>query len=335
MTASKKQQQKRKVATRKGRARQQAKMTMVRAPAAQSSQMQASRFSMSQSGATCKVSGHEFLVVCRKTTGNFLAAVFDMNPATWIGTRLVNVARSYELYRFNRATLHYVSASGTATVGSVAIGFETDPNEPIPATGNFFQRTLANHYSALTPVWSGTTADYIRPSVEHRWWHCSMEESDRRQTSQMMAFAVTNASINEVGFLALTYEIEFMYPELEAAFGQENFSQETVLNSSPAIAANGSLTAGFSNTAQVRLLETINASGTDIGDLRSGGTNFTLAPGQSLFWAFVEGVGFTAYRTLEAARVGQSPVITLAALAANVLLDRFTSRVISRSFIQY
>nr|WRQ65371.1 structural protein [Tolivirales sp.] len=335
MTASRKQKQKRKVATSNGRARQPAKMTIVRAPAAQSSTMKPSHFVMTQNGATCRIRGHEFLAVCRKTAGNFLASVYDMNPATWTGSRLVNVARSYELYRFNRASLHYVSSTGSAALGSVGIGFETDPNEPIPATGNFFQRTLANHYSALGPVWAATTADYIRPSVETRWWHCSMEESDRRQTTQMMAFAVTNAAVDEIGFLTVTYDIEFMYPELEASIGQENFSQESVLTSNPAIGALGQLTGGFSNTANVRLIETINAAGTDLGGLRTGGSDFTLAPGQSLFWSFLEGVGFVAFRTIEAARIGTSPVLSIAGLAANVLLNRFSTRVISRSFIGY
>jgi hypothetical protein len=333
MTASRKQKQKqRKVAATRSRARPQAKMTMVKAPAATSSTMKASKFQMTQNGAVCKIVGQEFLVVCRKTAGNFLAAVFDMNPATWIGTRLVNVARSYELYRYNRATLHFVSATGTAAVGSVAIGFETDPNEPVPANGNFFQRTLANHYSALTPVWNAASADYVRPAVESRWWHCSMEESDRRQTTQMMAYAVTNSPVDEIGFLTLSYELELMYPELEASIGQENFSNSTVMNSNPSRAVNDPIVAGFNNADQVRLIETINSSGADVGDLRSGGSNFTLSPGQSLYWAFLEAGGFTAYRTIEAARVGSSPVTTLVAIAANALISRFTSRVISRSF---
>lgn len=332
MTASRKNKtQNRRLA--KGRVRRKAApMATVTPPAAISAVLPSTGYQMRRQGHNCVVTGHEFLVEAIKVVGQNLCALYDMNPATWVGSRLVNVARSYELYRINKAVLTYVPQVGTTTSGTVSIGFETDPNEPIPATGNFFQRSLANHYSTLGPVWAGCKATYVRPSQETRWWHCSMEESERRQTSQLMAYGVTNSSTTGLGWLMVQYEIEFMYPELENQIGAENFSGDTFVTGNPAVAVDGQVRATFANDTAARLIETVYQGTSNLIEFRSSGQNFDIAPGQAIYWAYSElASAWLAYRTLEAARAGAGAVTKIInSLAANALAGAFRCRVVSR-----
>lgn len=337
MTASRKQKQRKVAAPAKRRARKSAKtMTMVAQPSANSAMVPTSQFTMTQQGGVVRIRGHEFLTNAVKRTLDFLAAVYDMNPATWNGSRLVNIARSYEVYRYNRVTLRYVPTVATSTAGSVGFGFETDPNEPLPATGNFYQRTLTNAYSTLGPVWSGGVTSYNRPREETRWWYCSMEDAERRQTSQLTAFAVTNSPASEIGFLVAEYDIEFMYPELENLIQTENFDNTITVSASPALSVLDPITVTFDNSQDLRLVETIfSGSGAFVGQLRQGGADFNLTPGQTLFWAFVDGVAWRAFRTLEGARIGANPILTRVPQAVGWLNALFKCRAISRSFSAY
>jgi hypothetical protein len=195
----------------------------------------------------------------------------------------------------------------------MSVGFETDPNEPLPATGNFFQKSMANHFAGLGPVWDHVVADYKRPALETRWWHASNEEADRRQTSQLIAYAVTNApTIVTYGWLMVEYELDFMYPELESLIGQENFDESINITTSPALAVNDPITATFSNSIGARILETIYTLGAGSSGYRAAGQNFDIVAGQAIFWAFSEAVSqWRAYRTLEGARTGSGNILTL------------------------
>lgn len=337
MTASRKTNKRKTATPAKGRVRHQAVTRAVSRPSAMSKIAPSSSYSMSHQGPICRVRGHEFLCQVVITTGQHLAAVYDMNPATWVGSRLVNLARSYEVYRFNKVKLIYVPSVGTTTSGAVSIGFETDPNEPIPAESGFYQRSMSNIYASLGPVWAEQSTSYQRPVLETRWWHASMEESDRRQTSQLMAYAVTDASTTSLGWLMAEYEIDFMYPELEFPIGQENFSGTTFIGSSPSIAPGAPLEATFTGASGVRLMETIYTGLGAINDLRAGNTNFNLTPGQNVFWAYDDvAATFRAYRTESGARTNTGLITKItAALAANALAGVFRTRVISRSTAGY
>jgi hypothetical protein len=281
------------------------------------------------------VKGHEFLVdvVKRASPPAFLLAAYTMNPACWTGSRLQNLARSYELYRFKKVELHYHPSVGTTTQGAISVGFETDPNEGIPAGANFFQQSLSNAYSNLGPIWAQVDVSYLKPGVDFRWWHCSVEEGNTREVNQMYAYAVSNvpvigAATTTVGHLTCSYEIEFMYPEKEAITGQGNFG-DTVITSSGATTAGTPVSAQFSN-ADARILEGQFTDAFTPLTFREKGRNFRIDAGDSLFFGYNDnGSNWLVYSTLEAARLGGEGAAALGVLTLNYLVDRFLIRPLS------
>lgn len=337
---------KRKAAARaQGRARRKPRnngQSVVAPPTAIGNISNHSHFTMSGMGSTnVVVRGREFLrSVVLQSDQQVLGAAYYLNPALWQGSRLINVARSYEVYRFNRVKLMYIPSTPTTATGSMSIGLETDPNEALPAGGDFYQRSLANRYSTLGPIWSPMAVDYSRPSKDVRWYHCSTIGGTLRDSTQLVAYAVTDSGLAQgafarKGYLMVEYDVEFMYPELEQVIGAENFSGSTEILTSPVIAAGDPLTADFSNSIGARVIETKLASGVPITGLRAGGSDIVLEPGGSIFWRYVETLGrWVAYLTEEAVRSGVAAeaIVAVAGLAVNALQNRFKARIMSRSF---
>lgn len=126
-----------------------------------------------------------------------------------------------------------------------------------------------------------------------------------------------------------------MYPELETNVTVENFDNSINVVGSAALSALDPVTVVFDNPSNLRLVETVFSGSGTIPGLRQGGTDFDLSPGQSLFWAFVDGVAWRAFRTLEGARIGANPIITRFVQSAGWLNSLFKCRALSRSFVTY
>lgn len=136
---------------------------------------------------------------------------FMMNPLTMVGTRLQNLAKNYQKYRFKRISMKLQSSTTTSTNGLYVVGYNSNPDfEYAPATAVQAAFSLPGAQSAN--VWR-TTDTMAKIEDKGKWYNVDADSDELMQTTQgMFVFVVQSPPTTTAPItfpVLLDYEIEF------------------------------------------------------------------------------------------------------------------------------
>lgn len=294
------------------------------------------------------VRGKEVLgTVDASVTGPNIGAVFDSNPACWTNSRLALLAKTYEKYRYTRATIRFVPSVAATTSGVLALYVETDPDETL-ATGASSIQVIANmQFSHMGPVYQQQVVQYVTNREDKTLYFCSVAgSSERRDTTQFLVAAnvgnlvwPTGTYAQGVGYIEIDYEIEFMYQELELAASGIQYAPDTV--NILAAAASDASSVTFTNSAlpttkvlELRFREAINITGTPNSEYAFFGTTGTgnqmqILPGMPLYAAY-SGGKWQLFHNYIAAKV-LAPALAWVTVRSALAVSAYVRTMVERS----
>lgn len=167
--------------------------------------------------------------------GDVIAAVnLDPYGSGFAGTRIQNIARTYQQYKIRQATVLFVPSAPTSAVGSLVMFTTTDPDESFQVAGfTAVQSALSHEGATQFPVWQPSAASYA--PVPDRTFYSSTNSSNTddadevglelRQTSAGQIAVVAAVDLTgytdgvnsyfNYGELIVCWEIEFYNPSLD------------------------------------------------------------------------------------------------------------------------
>jgi len=287
-------------ANKLSRSSQGAKAFTVTVPQAYGSYMPPSSFTTTTIGnGVIRVRGHELLgTVVQSTINNNLSGVFDLNPACWNTSRLALLARTYEKYRYERFKITYYPSNPTTMPGNVAVYLELEAFENMTDS---VVVALNHQYSGMSSIWQSCGFTYVRPNQDPTTYIMTAKAGTDLALFSQGRVGVVRASTSSdglSGFLAIEYDVTFMYPELELGYPGTQFETSSA---SLGAAVNGIISAAPAwSSLNVKLAEIVLAK--PLQDVYIGGnTNmYSLPAGQTLFTAW-DGTRWGLYLTVQAA----------------------------------
>jgi hypothetical protein len=142
-------------------------------------------------------------------SGSYPVQLFDLNPVGYEGTRMKQLARSFQKYRFRKAHLTVQANAPTTTTGGYVAGYTENPDQGFDDNAISQISTLSGAVSA--PLWVAQTLPArIR---DGKWYNVdpdTIEVMDSIQgmfVLQQTSAASTTAALNFPVWL--DYEIEF------------------------------------------------------------------------------------------------------------------------------
>jgi hypothetical protein len=144
------------------------------------------------------------------------------NPDTF--PWLHSIASCFEKYRFHRLRFEFVSSVPTTFFGSIMLMFDTDPQDPPPAS---YMAMAANRYTVSGQLWNNLTLDIKgigKRDVDALDWG-SYRYTDDREGGWFSRFnsvgkfiqASDAAGESNVGALWVDYDVELISPTLVAS----------------------------------------------------------------------------------------------------------------------
>lgn len=292
------------------------------------------------------VRGKEILGTVDATApGPNIAAVFDCNPACWTNSRLALLARTYEKYKFTRATVRYIPSVSAATNGVAALYVETDPDERL-VTGAASLQTISNmQFSRMGPVSQVLAVPFNVANEDKSVYFCSVAgSSERRDTSQFIIACnvgnmtwPTGVAAQGVGYVEIEYELQLLYQELEIGAPGIQYSPENVTIAAAAAAEASTVTFQTSSLSTAKVLEIRFRDSVSDGSANSDamffgtsgtGNQITILPGMPIY-AANSGGKWQLYHSYVAARV-LAPALAWVVARAGKNVSAFVRPMIER-----
>lgn len=300
----------------------QPKERRVSAPIATSTTITPSQFSMtSVSNGVVRLRGHEFLgTIGIFTTGSFIAGIFDLNPACWVGSRLSRIASTYEKYRYDMIRVRYHPATATSSNGSVSMYLEFESNES--AATNHVQ-SLNHQHAALGPKWAPLTITYHRPKEDPTVYYLTNNGagSSREDLSQAKACFVSGDDVVSVfGYVSIEYDVTFMYPELETGYAGEQYEWSQA-NYPGALAGDLVTTAPAWVSTNVKVAEIVLEQNLPTVFALLSGNPYNYVVGSVLYTAW-DGANWLLFNTLDGAAALGAPLKWLNNVVAGAIKYR-------------
>lgn len=205
------------VALRRAKRNSVAPGPMVRrevAPAAMATEIKTAPAATRTTRNGCTVSGTDLVgVVTNSTSTNWqIGAVVPLHPAYYIGSVLANACRNYAKYRIKKVGFTFVTKMPTSTAGDVLLSFRNSTADPVAnATGDgaFLTKALSRGGSVIGAVWSNHSCV---PHVDSDWHLVNAFITDWADNvaGELEVYVQTNnITYADVGYIMMTYEIEF------------------------------------------------------------------------------------------------------------------------------
>lgn len=151
----------------------------------------------------------DFVIPIRTTVGEGVR--FMMNPLTMFRTRLYNLARNYQKFRFTKLALKIQSSSTTSTNGLYVAGYCSNPD---------FEYSKENAVPAIFSLPGAQSTNVWRTIVvqanlqdKNKWYNLDEDSSEIMQTTQgYFAIAIqspANSTANIVMPVLLDYTVQF------------------------------------------------------------------------------------------------------------------------------
>jgi len=288
-----------------------------------------------------RVTGHEIIgdVNVDVADGSLqLSGVWDLNPACWTNSRLSNIAKTYERYRYDSFRLTYLPRAAATTSGLVALSCEFDYDDPLPYGDLGLVTTAQNTVFTQAAIRSPCTTSWRRNQEDKQWYAASFgnEMADYSNACQGRAYAIASSNVAGVnGSVIIEYDITFYLPEMEprdagtqAAYGAQT-SSATAQNAYFAMDA-GAWNVGSSARLAEVVLDKINVNGTLVDSYAAqegttgSSTPITLRRGGKLFTAYNRPAGkWQVFTNLVNALALLNPVSNATATSTTLILKEF------------
>lgn len=299
----------------------------IAAPASSGALLTPSKFTMQTiADGVVRFRGHELLGQAVTDSNTPIAAVFDLNPACWVNSRLARIAATYEKYRYDSFTIRYHPTVPTTAPNGLATYVELEIDEAVATS----VVTALNHqYATMGPAWAPHQVHYRRPPQDPKAYLLTdTAVGNRNDMSQGKIICVSTTDGPQVfGFLSIEYDVVFMYPELETGWPGEQYQLSSA--SVPIIAANANIvappnwTSAGTKVAEIVLNEPLNNT------VNAAGSIFSFPIGSVLYTAW-DGANWLLYQNIEQALSTVNPLRSapgLAAFTLNYFVRKLTKEV--------
>lgn len=160
--------------------------------------------------------------VIQPTSKQGQSSKFMMNPLTLPRTRLFNLARNYQKFRFTKMSLKIQSSTTTSTNGLYVVGYNSNPDaeysqdNAIPAIFDLPGAQSAN-------VWRTTTST-ARIEDRNKWYNLDADSEEVMQTTQGYFAIAIQSPTSSTGPLIMPVLLEYSIEFIGSAFNTENSS---------------------------------------------------------------------------------------------------------------
>ena len=151
-------------------------------------------------------SGSKVIITDTEVLGTPLAklAAFEFNPAPAGLTRLANLAKMYERYRFHYINISYKATSPTTQQGQLAMGVMPGQKSDKVKSNDEIVKLRP---MVICPPWKSDSMSLGRNIDSQRYMHVGRAGDDG------VSFTLyVNASAANMGVIQISYRIEFEYP---------------------------------------------------------------------------------------------------------------------------
>lgn len=168
--------------------------------------------SYSSNGDSVRCRGQEVVItgsVAYTSSAWVLVGGHHLNPAYFLGSRLVYLSNLYEYFTFNRVSITFVPALGSNAVGDVVLTYVENPDEAIisPSGANFVTKALSKPGNILSSVWRTFTIDL---DIQRELKYTSISSvPDPKENSLGDIFLYQYGQTVSVGYIVCSYDITF------------------------------------------------------------------------------------------------------------------------------
>lgn len=137
---------------------------------------------------------------------------YMLNPLTMAGTRLQQLAKSYQKYRFKRAALTIQSSASTSVGGLYVVGYNSNPDAEIGSGFAAVQKTAALPGATSANAWRTVTSQ-AKIEDPGKWYNLDADSEEVMQTTQgyfSLVTQVPSTGTEPVSYAVwLDYTVEF------------------------------------------------------------------------------------------------------------------------------
>lgn len=179
------------------------------------------RFALKNNGTNgdVTVTGSEIVGVCNSAGAGKMVFVADLNPSTWVSSRVARMIPLFETYRIESLRVTYIPSCPTTTGGLLYLYYDRDPNDPpisdVAAPANL-ARLMSNQNASAGQVWKPLTMSYKPSSGDLKAFYAApvSDTGDLRLTSQGLVYGYTSSPIGSLagGIFKFDYTIKLMTP---------------------------------------------------------------------------------------------------------------------------
>lgn len=159
------------------------------------------------------IRGRELITTVNETNSSawFLGALIPVNPIYWYGTNVSNLTRSFNSYRINSLTVHFVTRQPTSSTGEIILCHQPDLAEPsYNSSASSFLPIVMSTTSVMGPVWVNHSMK-IKPSKLMKLNALAEIDINDNIHGEISAF-VQSAVTDVVGYILFDYDISFVEP---------------------------------------------------------------------------------------------------------------------------
>jgi hypothetical protein len=158
------------------------------------------------------VSGREFLVsVYESSNTNWqLSACAPLHPMFYPASVMGSLARTYQKYRFNRVTVHFITRQPTSVTGEVALVYSSQVTEPAEngASANFLPRVMTRGNAILGPIWQCHSIEIDCDSTFRLIDPFISPDITEHIFGEVQAYTLSSVT-DTAGYLLIDYDIQF------------------------------------------------------------------------------------------------------------------------------
>jgi len=162
------------------------------------------------------VTGSEMISVSRANTQVStwdIVTQLRLSPVHYGSGRLGRFCQLYEEFKFLKASLAYVTACGTATLGNIIVEYMSNSAEPVRHFGasSFLQGVMSSGNGTLMPIWKNFTLEIPLMDTKFHPIASDLTYPDQNDASAGDVIVYNNNLVasQPAGFFVLNYAIEF------------------------------------------------------------------------------------------------------------------------------
>lgn len=158
------------------------------------------------------IKGSELIGALTINPNNNALFTLDIDPLRFEGTRLSQMAKLYQKYRFKRVSIRVMSNLPTVVGGSIICAYSSDPDHDINLSQDVAQQVFALEYAKISNLWVHNVIN-ARILDKKKWYNIDPNSQELMQTTQGRFFLLPSSTISITDAISipiiLEYEIQF------------------------------------------------------------------------------------------------------------------------------